>query len=144
MKRKLLMTCFRNEFQFQSAVIKQLTNFWAYVRNIADIANVRKPFDISMNYMWKWWALELKHVTYKSWVTPERVMAKLYPHQIANLLQFCTGKSQGVSLIITYNASDNTVRVHWVQQVNWQVSLIEINHFERDDECMGNILYLFL
>lgn len=137
------MTCFKNEFQFQSAIIKQLSGFWAYVRNIEDIWNKRKPFDISMNYLGKWWALELKYVTYKTWVTPERVMEKLYPHQVANLFQFCTGKSQGVSLVIAYNATDDTVRVYWIQQVDWQVVLKEKKHFEWGNECMKNILHLF-
>ena len=39
-----------SEAEFQSAVIKRLKDLKFYVRNIPDIGNVRKPFDVSVNY----------------------------------------------------------------------------------------------
>lgn len=59
-----------------------------YVRNIPDIGNVKKPFDLSANYKGIGAAFELKIVKTQKEPTPEGVYKMLYPHQVANLLQF--------------------------------------------------------
>lgn len=47
------MAKYKSEKDFQSAFIKRLQSEGIYVRNIPDIGNTRKPFDISLNYLGK-------------------------------------------------------------------------------------------
>lgn len=42
---------YSNEKEFQTALIKRLNIIGFYVRNIPDIGNIKKPFDLSANYM---------------------------------------------------------------------------------------------
>ena len=137
------MTCFKSEFEFQSALIKQLKQLWAYVRNIADIWRVQKPFDISMNFLWKWWALELKIWKLKSRPKPDQMIKKLYPHQIANLIEFSWWKSQGISLVIAYDATHNEVIIYEIYPVKDKVVLHELKSFEWETWCAQKILDLF-
>lgn len=120
---------FNSELEFQSALIKRLKRMWMYVRNIPDIWNTKKPFDISVNYKWKWWALELKIVKTKKEPTPDIVYKKLYPHQVANLLEFQSWKSQWISKVIAYHGCTNSVWVYDVVSENWEVRLSETYNF---------------
>jgi hypothetical protein len=116
---------FKSEFEFQSALIRRLKNMGMYCRNIPDIGNVRKPFDLSVNYKGKGWALELKIDHAKSNPTPERIFKKLYPHQVANLLEFQSWKSQWISKVIAYHGCTNSVWFYDVVKEWDQVSLRE-------------------
>ena len=108
---------FKSELEFQTALVKRLKAMGMYVRNIPDIGNVRKPFDLSVNYKGKWAAFELKIDHAKSKPTPYRIYQKLYPHQIANLLEFQSWKSQWISKVIAYHGWSNSVRIYSI--VNW-------------------------
>lgn len=107
---------YSNEKEFQIALIKRLNTIGFYVRNIPDIGNTKKPFDLSANYMWLGAAFELKIVKTQKEPTPEGVYKMLYPHQVANLLQFKTWLSQGVSLVFAYHDKTNKTFVYWIQQ----------------------------
>lgn len=137
------MSCFNNELEFQTWLIKDMKMLWAYVRNIPDIWRIQKPFDVSANYLGKWLALELKIDKSKSASTPDRIFKKLYPHQIANLLEFKWGNSQWISIVLSYNASDNNVYVYDVVDENDEVRLNQIAVIQRATWCSKKILDLF-
>ena len=123
---------FKSEFEFQSALIKRLKAMGMYCRNIPDIGNTKKPFDVSINYKWKWGALELKIDKAKSKPTPYRIYQKLYPHQIANLLEFQSWKSQWISRVIAYHGWSNSVWIYTLYNENGKVILEERRNFNRD------------
>lgn len=125
---------FKSESEFQSALIRRLKNMGMYCRNIPDIGNVKKPFDLSVNYSGKGWALELKIDKAKSEPTPDRIYKKLYPHQIANLLEFQSWKSQWVSRVIAYHGCTNSVWIYTIRSDWDQTRLKESAHYERDDK----------
>ena len=129
-----LMSCFSSEFEFQSALIRRLKAMGMYCRNIPDIGNTKKPFDLSVNYKGKGWALELKIDKAKSNPTTDRIRKKLYPHQIANLLEFQSWKSQWVSRVIAYHGWTNSVWIYTVRKDWEQVWLNESIHFDRFDK----------
>lgn len=126
------MQSFKSEFEFQSALIKRLKAMGMYCRNIPDIGNTKKPFDVSVNYKGKGWALELKIDKAKSEPTPDRIYKKLYPHQIANLLEFQSWKSQWISRVIAYHGWSNSVWIYTLYNENDQVILEERRNFSRD------------
>lgn len=123
------MTYFNSEFEFQSALIRRLKAMGMYCRNIPDIGNTKKPFDLSVNYKGKGWAFELKIDKAKSTPTEDRILKKLYPHQIANLLEFQSWKSQWISKVIAYHGWTNSVWIYDVVMKEWQVWLILSNSF---------------
>lgn len=127
------MQSFKSEFEFQSALIKRLKAMWMYCRNIPDIGNTKKPFDLSVNYHGRWWALELKIDKAKSEPTPDRIYKKLYPHQVANLLEFQSWKSQWVSRVIAYHGYTNSVWIYTLRNDWDQVRLKESTHYDRND-----------
>ena len=129
-----LMSCFSSEFEFQSALIRRLKAMGMYRRNIPDIGNTKKPFDLSVNYKGRGWALELKIIKTQKEPTPENVYKKLYPHQIANLLEFQSWKSQWVSRVIAYHGWTNSVRIYTIRKDWEQVRLKESCHYERFDK----------
>lgn len=126
------MQSFKSEFEFQSALIKRLKAMGMYCRNIPDIGNTKKPFDVSINYKGKWGALELKIDKAKSNPTPYRIYQKLYPHQIANLLEFQSWKSQWVSRVIAYHGCTNSVWIYVLHNENGEVTFEETKNFCRD------------
>lgn len=128
------MSFFKTELEFQTALVKRLKNMGMYVRNIPDIGNVRKPFDLSVNYRGKWWALELKIDHAKSEPTSDRIYKKLLPHQIANLLEFQSWKSQWVSRVIAYHGCTNSVWIYTLRNDWAQVWLNESAHYDRDSK----------
>lgn len=128
------MSCFNSEFEFQSALIRRLKAMGMYCRNIPDIGNVRKPFDLSVNYKGKGWAFELKIDKAKSDPTPDRIYKKLYLHQIANLLEFQSWKSQWISRIIAYHGWTNSVWIYTITMEKEQARLIFEDKFEWFDK----------
>lgn len=122
---------FSSEFEFQSALIRRLKAMGMYCRNIPDIGNTKKPFDLSVNYKCKWWAFELKIDKSKSEPTEERIYKKLYPHQVANLLEFQSWKSQWISKVICYHGWTNSVWVYDLVMKEWQVWLVLSHSFSR-------------
>lgn len=133
---------FSSEFEFQSALIRRLKAMGMYCRNIPDIGNTKKPFDLSVNYKCKWWAFELKIDKSKSEPTEERIYKKLYPHQVANLLEFQSWKSQWISKVFAYHGWTNSVYIYSIINENWQVRLEENKHFSRDSQDLELYLYL--
>lgn len=123
-----------SEAEFQSAVIKRLKDLKFYVRNIPDIGNVRKPFDVSVNYSWIWGALELKIIKTAKAPTPESVYKMLYPHQVANLFLFKNWESQGVSFVMAYYANSNLTYVYDVVGEETSVRLEELGSFFLNSE----------
>ena len=100
-----------------------------YCRNIPDIGNTKKPFDLSVNYKGKWWAFELKIDKAKSDPTEERIYKKLYPHQVANLLEFQSWKSQWISRVIAYHGWTNSVWIYSLIKEWDQVRLMLENKY---------------
>lgn len=133
---------FKSEFEFQSALIKRLKAMGMYCRNIPDIGNVRKPFDLSVNYKGKGWALELKIVTTLKAPTPDAVYKKLYPHQVANLLEFQSWKSQWISKVIAYHGYTNSVWFYDVVKEWEQVWLSEYSLCKREWDELEKIFEL--
>lgn len=132
------MQSFKSEFEFQSALIKRLKAMWAYCRNIPDIWNTKKPFDLSVNFKRTGGALELKIDKAKSNPTPERIYKKLYPHQIANLLEFQSWKSQWVSRVIVYHGCTNSVWFYTIRNRWDKVQLMESWHYSRESKEIEN------
>ena len=126
------MNYFNSEFEFQSALIRRLKSMGMYCRNIPDIGNTKKPFDLSVNYNGKGWALELKIVKTQKEPTEDAVYKKLYPHQIANLLEFQSWKSQWISKVIAYHGWENTVRIYNISKEWEQVRLSLLKKTYRD------------
>lgn len=137
------MSYFNNELEFQTWLIKDMKMLWAYVRNIPDIWMTRKPFDVSANYLGKWLALELKIDYSKTASTPDRIYKKLYPHQIANLLEFKWKNSQWISIVLSYHAREKNVYVYDIINENDKVWLKEIKIVPRENWCSKKILDLF-
>lgn len=136
------MSCFSSEFEFQSALIRRLKAMWMYCRNIPDIGNTKKPFDLSVNYKGKWWAFELKIIKTQKEPTADAVYKKLYPHQVANLLDFQSWKSQWISKVFAYHGWTNSVYIYSIINENWQVRLEENKHFSRNSQDLELYLYL--
>ena len=130
------MSCFSSEFEFQSALIRRLKKMGMYCRNIPDIGNTKKPFDLSVNYKGKWWAFELKIDKAKSDPTPDRIYKKLYPHQVANLRDFKSWKSQWISKVFAYHGCTNSVWVYDLVNKNDQFSLKLTSYFDRDSDTL--------
>lgn len=136
-----MVSRFNSEFDFQTALIKRLKDMWAYVRNIADIWNIKKPFDISMNYLTKWWALELKIVKTKKEPLPEDVYKKLLPHQIVNLLDFQWWKSMWVALAIAYHTE--TDKVFCYKLTKWEkISINQLYVWTREWQWLNSFFNL--
>lgn len=127
---------FNSEFEFQSALIKRLKAMGMYCRNIPDIGNVKKPFDLCINYKGKGWALELKIDKSKGEPTEERIFKKLYPHQVANLLEFQSWKSQWISKVIAYHGWTNSVWIYDVVKEWDQIRLVLSNSFNWLGNCL--------
>lgn len=98
---------FKSEKEFQTAYLKGLTKKWAFVRNIPDIWNTKKPFDAFWCIKWKGLALEFKIDKATSDSTEERILKKLYPHQVANLLEF--QKAEWVAMVISYHMNSDMI-----------------------------------
>lgn len=98
---------FKSEKEFQTAYLKELTKKWAFVRNIPDIWNTKKPFDAFWCIKWKGLALEFKIDKASSDSTEERILKKLYPHQVANLLEF--QKAKWAAMVISYHMSSDMI-----------------------------------
>lgn len=111
---------FKSEKEFQIAYLKGLTKKWAFVRNIPDIWNTKKPFDAFWCIKWKGLALEFKIDKAASDSTEERILKKLYPHQVANLLEF--QKAGWVSMVISYHMVTDTI-FNYSINLKWELSL---------------------
>lgn len=121
---------YKSEKEFQTALIKRFQKEWFYIRNIPDIWNTKKPFDISANYKWHWGAFELKYVKTQKEPTAEAVLKMLYPHQVANLLQFSGRRSRGISLVFAYHVLSNKTFCYKILDDNWGVYLKELFNSE--------------
>lgn len=98
---------FKSEKEFQTAYLKELAKKWAFVRNIPDIWNTKKPFDAFWCMKWKGLALEFKIDKASSDSTEERILKKLYPHQVANLLEY--QKVGWVAMVISYHMNSDSI-----------------------------------
>lgn len=114
------MIKFNSEKEFQTWFIKWLEGKWFYVRNIPDIWNTKKPFDLFWCFDWMGHAFELKIDKSESMSTPERIIKKLYPHQIANLIKFKSWKSKWRSYVICYHQKTNTM-IDYDIDLNWNL-----------------------
>lgn len=112
------MTAFNSEKEFQTRFIKYLGRKGFYVRNIPDIWNTKKPFDLFGCFDSVGHAFELKIDKTESMSTPERIQKKLYPHQIANLIQFQWWRSKWKSYVVSYHQKTNTIITHTIDE-NW-------------------------
>ena len=98
---------FKSEKEFQTAYLKELAKKWAFVRNIPDIWNTKKPFDAFWCMLGKGLALEFKIDKASSESTEERILKKLYPHQVANLLEY--QKAGWVAMVISYHMNSDSI-----------------------------------
>lgn len=98
---------FKSEKEFQTAYLKKLAKKWAFVRNIPDIWNTKKPFDAFWCMNGKGLALEFKIDKASSDSTEERILKKLYPHQVANLLEY--QKAGWVAMVISYHMNSDSI-----------------------------------
>lgn len=129
---------FNSELEFQSALIRRLKELWAYCRNIPDIWNTKKPFDLSINYNRIWWAFELKIIKTQKAPTPEAVYKKLYAHQIANLIQFQSWKSWWISRVIAYHDKTDSVYFYTIDTTNVNPTLSESSSWLWNSDYIKN------
>lgn len=133
---------FVTELEFQSALIRRLKKMGMYVRNIPDIGNTKKPFDISINYNGLWGALELKIIKTKKEPTDDQVYKKLYPHQVANLREFQNWKSQWISWIIAYHGYTNSIRFYILRDGDKGLELYNRSHWPWESDHLENLINL--
>lgn len=123
---------FKTELEFQTYILKALKKRWWFVRNIPDIGNTKKPFDASGNWDWWWVAFEFKLSKNKTEPSDEHFYKKLYPHQIASLLEFEAPMSKGKSFVIcawnewvyVYQLNNDWWSLILKDKIKWDVNIV--------------------
>lgn len=105
---------FKTELEFQTRCLKTLKKHKRFVRNIPDIGNTKKPFDASWNWSWRWVAFEFKLSKNKKEPDKDHFHKKLYPHQIASLLEFQGPNSYWRSFVIC--AWEDLIFIYWLEE----------------------------